>query len=87
MGPIEWWITLALGAGDQSSRPVSPVRLTSPSFARRQCWFNKIYNVMGALHGCHAVKFDSCNNLQSAVHTIFVIILRSVSLKIKRNYQ
>jgi len=32
-----------------------------------------------------AVKLDSCNNLLSSVHTAF-IILRSVSVNIKRKY-
>jgi len=45
-----------------------------------------MYNVMSALCGCRAVKFDSCNNILSSVHTILVIILRSVSLSIKRKY-
>jgi len=39
-----------------------------------------MYNVMGAVRGCRAVKFDSCYNLLSSVHTILVIILRSVRL-------
>jgi len=41
-------------------------------------------NVTGALRGCRAIKFDSRKNLWSFVHTVFVTILRSVSLKIKR---
>ena len=41
---------------------------------------------MGALRGCRVVKFDSHNNLWSSAHTIFVIILCSVSFKIKREY-
>src|SRR6218665_459721 len=32
-----------------------------------------MYNMMGALRGCHAVKFGSCNNLLSSVHTIFEV--------------
>src|SRR6218665_1775067 len=36
-----------------------------------------MHNVMGALRGCRAVKFDSCNNLLSSVHIILEIILRS----------
>jgi len=36
--------------------------------------------MMGALRGCRAVKFNSCNNLLSSVHTVLVNILRSVSL-------
>src|SRR6218665_3519026 len=39
-----------------------------------------MYNVMGALCGCRAVKLDSCNNLLSSFHTILVIILRYVRL-------
>jgi len=42
-----------------------------------------MYNMMGALRGCPAVKFDSCNNLLSSVHTILVIILQYVRLNIK----
>lgn len=42
---------------------------------------------MGALLGCLAVKIDTCNNFQSLVHTVLVIILRSVSLSsIKQKY-
>ena len=44
---------------------------------------HKQSNVIGDLHGCRTVKFDSCNNSRSSVHTIFVIILHSVSLKIR----
>src|SRR6218665_2000272 len=40
-------------------------------------------NVMGALRGCGAVKFDFCNNLLSSVHTLPVISLRYVRLNIK----
>jgi len=29
-----------------------------------------MYNVIGALRGCRAVKLDSCNNLLSSIHTI-----------------
>src|SRR6218665_1030804 len=29
-------------------------------------------DTMGALRGCRAVKFDSCNNLLSSVHTLTV---------------
>ena len=36
-----WHMVLA----DTRSRPVSPLRLTSPSFARCQCLLNKMYNV------------------------------------------
>src|SRR6218665_256050 len=39
---------------------------------------------MGTLRGFRAVKFDSCNNVYSSVHTIFAITLHSVSLKIKQ---
>ena len=42
--------------------------------------------MMGALRGCRVVKFDSCNNLWSSIHTIFVILLYSVVWKIKQNY-
>src|SRR6218665_1137320 len=28
-----------------------------------------MYNLMGILRGCHADKFDSCNNLLSSIHT------------------
>jgi len=38
---------------------------------------------MGALQGCHAVTFDSCNNLWSSIHTILVIILQFVGLNNK----
>jgi len=40
--------------------------------------------VTGTLHACHAVKFDSGNNLWSSVHSVILNILHSVSLKIKR---
>ena|SRR6218665_224677 len=56
--------------GEPSSCLVSPVRLPSPSFARRQCLLNYLYNVMVVLLGCRAVKFDSCNNLLSSAHTV-----------------
>jgi len=69
---------LARGTGDPSLRPVDPVRLTSPSYARRQRLLNEMYNVTGALHGYRAVKFDSCNNL--SVHIVLVNILRCVIL-------
>src|SRR6218665_1084597 len=36
-----------------------------------------------ALRGCHAAKFDSCNNLLSSVHTLPVNVLRCVRLYIK----
>ena len=49
-------------------------RLTS--FVRRRRLLNEVYNVMDAMHGCRAVKFDSCNEL---VHTVLVNILRSLS--------
>jgi len=40
---------------------------------------------MGTLHGCIAVKFNSCkNNLLSSVHTILVITLWYVRLNIKK---
>ena len=51
---------------------------------RRRNWLAYMYNVMGALHDCRTVKFDSCNNLISSAHTILVITLHSVSLRIKR---
>jgi len=40
--------------------------------------------MMGALRGCRAVKFDSCNNLLSSVHTALVglISVRYVRLNI-----
>ena len=41
--------------------------------------------MMGNVRGCHAVKFDSCNNLLSSVHTILVIILWYVRLNIIKN--
>jgi len=45
-----------------------------------------MYDVMGAMRGCRAVKFYSCNNLLSSVH-IILIILRYVRLNIKvKNY-
>src|SRR6218665_1918688 len=56
--------------GEPSSCLVSPVRLPSPSFARRQCLLNYLYNVMVVLLGCRAVKFDSYNNLLSSAHTV-----------------
>jgi len=40
----------------------------------------------GALRGCLAVKFYSCNNLLSSVHTLLVNILQYVRLYIKRKY-
>jgi len=43
-------------------------------------------DVIGALCGCRAVKFDSCNNLLSSIHTIHVIILRYVRLNINTKY-
>jgi len=70
---------LACGAGELSSYPISPVMLASPSLPRRRL-LNEMYNVMDALHGCHADKFDSCNNLLSSIHNISVIVLLSVSL-------
>jgi len=36
---------------------------------------HEMYNVIGALRGCLVVKFDSCNNLSSSIHTVSVIIL------------
>jgi len=84
-----WWVhrvvsnPLAWSQEELSLNPIDPVRLTSPSFARR---WNKTYNIMGAPRGCQAVNFDSCNNWWSSVHTILVIILRSASLNIKRKY-
>jgi len=38
---------------------------------------------MGALCGCRAVKFGTCNNLLSSLYTILVIILWYVRLNIK----
>src|SRR6218665_4186603 len=55
-----------------------PVRLTSPSFARRLRLLNVVFSMKGALRGCRAVKFDSCKNFLSFVHTVLVNILRSV---------
>ena len=76
-----WYVVLV----NQVRVPYDPIRLTSPSFTRRRWWSqNKMYNVIGALRGCHAVKFNSCNNLRSSIHTILVIILRSVSLRMKQ---
>ena len=40
----------------------------------------------GVLCGCLAVKFDSCNNLLSSVHTLLVNSLWYVRLYIKRKY-
>jgi len=37
------------GAGKPSSLPVSPIRLTSPSFARRRRLLNEMYSVVVAL--------------------------------------
>jgi len=31
--------------------------------------------MMSAIRGCRAVKFDSCINLLSSVHTMLVVIL------------
>ena len=44
------------GAGEPSSRRVSPVRLTSPSFARLQHFLNEMYmyNVKGVQASCVA---------------------------------
>jgi len=42
-----------------------------------------MYNVMDTLRGCRAVKFNSCNNLLSSVHTMLVIVLQYVRLNIK----
>ena len=70
---------MARGAGEQNSRSASPVRLISPSFARWRL-LNEMYSVMQDLHGCRAVKFDSCNNLRSCVHTVIVNILLPISL-------
>jgi len=36
------------GAGKPSLRPVSPVRLTSHSFARQRHLLSEMYNMMGA---------------------------------------
>ena len=44
-----------------ANRVCSP--LTRPSFARWRCLLNEMYDEMGSLHGCLAVKCDSCNNL------------------------
>jgi|SRR6218665_2597122 len=38
---------------------------------------------MGALQGCRTVKFYSSSNLLSSVHTVLLMILRSVSFNIK----
>ena len=75
--------TLGCGADDPNSLPVSSVWLTSPSFARRRRHLNNMYIAMGALRGCHAVKFEPCNNLWSSVYTMLVIILHSVRLRNK----
>ena len=71
-----------------SSNPGEFIQLTSTSFTRWWPWLNYMYNMMGAQHGCHAVKLDSCNDLlyHLFIHTVRVIILRSVSLNIKRKY-
>jgi len=37
---------------------------------------------MGNLRGRRVVKVDTCNNLLSSVHTIFVVILLYVRLNI-----
>src|SRR6218665_3701146 len=44
-----------------------------------------MYNVIGRPKWLPAVRFDSCKNLLSSVHTVS-IILRSASLCIKRIY-
>src|SRR6218665_507802 len=46
----------------------------------RMCEHKKVarYNVMSVLRGCHAVKFDTCNNLLTSVRTILVIILQYI---------
>jgi len=41
---------------------------------------NEIYNVIGALRDCLAVKYNSCNNLPSSVYNISVIISASVTV-------
>jgi len=56
---------------DPSSRPLYPVKLTSPSFVRRRRLLNEMYNMM---RGCLAVEFDYCNNLLSSIRTVSVII-------------
>ena len=42
-----------------------------------------MHTVMGALHNCRVVKFDSCNNLILSVHTILVVVLQYVRLNTK----
>jgi len=79
---VELWITSGT-VSSGTSGAVSSIRLTSPSFARWRHWLNQRHNVIDALCGCFAVKFDFCNNLLSSVHTILVIILRYVRLHIK----
>jgi len=68
---IIWWC----GSGEPSSRPVNPVMLNCHSFARRRRWLNYTFNVMVALRGCRAVKFDSCNDLWSSVHTTCMLVI------------
>ena len=49
-------LLLVCDADDSSSLPVSPIMLTSPSFARWKQWENEMYNIMGTLRDCRAVK-------------------------------
>jgi len=47
---------------------------------REKCLFVDLdYNVMSALHGCHAVNVDLCNNLCSSYSTTFTIRLLSIT--------
>src|SRR6218665_640554 len=56
-----------------------PVKLTSPSCAKRWRLLTEMYyNVMVALRGFRAVKFDSWDCLLSSVHIVLVNLLRSV---------
>jgi len=59
-----------VGAGD-------PLRLTNPHSLGGSRVLNKMYYVMERPAWVVIVKFDSCNNLLSSVHTVYMI-LRSV---------
>ena len=51
---VQQWITSDTQCWRTKFESRITVRLTSPSFARRWCWLSQMYNVMGALHDCHA---------------------------------
>jgi len=53
-----------------------PRYLTSASLARQRHLLNEMYNMKWCPTWLPAVKFDSCNNLLSSIHTMSVIILQ-----------